>query len=215
MSSASEFGKDFGLVSEAVVTGRKAGWGHDVWKKLAHDENLMRTLLPAIQGRAEVTIKSRLTNSTVTTLPALKKPKRLKDCGVCSWGNATKPFASVDKLPAIKKHAVEYRDLIEPLDDFNLIEELGGEDAAVFSSVAEVETTISQFIAEQPNGASGHMLSDGKANLFYVHDPENHERVLYVSVCWDSDGSQWSVDCDPADTKQWRAERRVFKATVA
>ena len=35
-----EFGKDFGLIHEVVVTGRKAGATKEFWAKLAHDENL-------------------------------------------------------------------------------------------------------------------------------------------------------------------------------
>ncbi len=34
------FGKDFGLIHETIVTGRKVGAGKDFWAKLAHDENL-------------------------------------------------------------------------------------------------------------------------------------------------------------------------------
>ena len=33
-----DFGKDHGLIHEAVVTGRKVGAGQDFWAKLAHDE---------------------------------------------------------------------------------------------------------------------------------------------------------------------------------
>ncbi|MEK7767713.1 MAG: hypothetical protein AAB368_15905 [bacterium] len=55
MSGASEFGKDLGVVHEAVVTGRKAGWGREEWAKLAHDEVLMRSLLLVINGNGEAT----------------------------------------------------------------------------------------------------------------------------------------------------------------
>lgn len=34
------FGKDLGLIHEAIITGRKVGAGKDFWVKLAHDENL-------------------------------------------------------------------------------------------------------------------------------------------------------------------------------
>lgn len=35
-----EFGKDHGLIHEALVTGRKVGAGKEFWKKLAHDQEL-------------------------------------------------------------------------------------------------------------------------------------------------------------------------------
>jgi len=40
-----EFGKDIGLVHEAVVTGRKIGAGKEFWSKLAHDEELFRQVV--------------------------------------------------------------------------------------------------------------------------------------------------------------------------
>jgi len=54
MSSASEFGKDHGLIHEAVVTGRKAGWGADEWAKLAHHEGLMRDVRKVLLGTAAI-----------------------------------------------------------------------------------------------------------------------------------------------------------------
>lgn len=55
MGSASDFGKDLGLVHEAVVTGRKAGWGQKEWAQLAHDEEMMRRILSVLRGQAEIT----------------------------------------------------------------------------------------------------------------------------------------------------------------
>lgn len=213
MSSASEFGKDFGLISEAVVTGRKAGIGQAEWAKLAHDKGLWDAILPAIQGRAEVTPRSRLTTATATTLPATRTPK-LKDCdGVYLWAEAAKLFASADRPPAIKKREVEHRDLIESLNDFDLIQELGDEYPAVFASVAELETIISQMVIKQAGGKSGDLLNTG-ANIFYVRAPENHERVLCVSVHWDAGDSGWGVGSHPASAFRWRAGSRVFQATA-
>ncbi len=54
MSGASE--NDYELIREVVVTGRKAGWGPKEWAKLAENEELMRSLLPAIRGKAEVAV---------------------------------------------------------------------------------------------------------------------------------------------------------------
>ena len=42
MVRPSEFGKDFGVVHEAMVTGRKVGADKDFWSKLAHNEALFR-----------------------------------------------------------------------------------------------------------------------------------------------------------------------------
>lgn len=40
--SESEFGKDLGLVHEAVITGRKIGVSRTFWAQLAHNEDLFR-----------------------------------------------------------------------------------------------------------------------------------------------------------------------------
>ncbi len=45
-----DFGKDYGLIHEAVVTGRKAGAGKEFWAKLAHDSTLFENLVTFVRG---------------------------------------------------------------------------------------------------------------------------------------------------------------------
>lgn len=53
-ASTEEFGKDLGLVHEAVITGRKIGVGRDFWSRLAHDEDLFRRIVSlAIQPESQ------------------------------------------------------------------------------------------------------------------------------------------------------------------
>ncbi|MGB8473767.1 MAG: hypothetical protein WCE61_06740 [Candidatus Acidiferrum sp.] len=40
-----DFGRDYGLVHEAIVTGRKAGAGREFWAKLAHDRNFFEKVV--------------------------------------------------------------------------------------------------------------------------------------------------------------------------
>ncbi|MFQ5662185.1 MAG: hypothetical protein ACE5F2_02965 [Candidatus Paceibacteria bacterium] len=54
--SASNFGKDFGVVHEAVVTGRKVGADEKFWAKLAHDDNLFSQVMKVAEGLAEINI---------------------------------------------------------------------------------------------------------------------------------------------------------------
>lgn len=49
-STVSEFGKDNGLIHEAVVTGRKVGAGLTFWSRLAHDEGLFREIVKKVMG---------------------------------------------------------------------------------------------------------------------------------------------------------------------
>lgn len=43
-----EFGKDMGLIHEAVVTGRKVGAGHGFWATLAHSEELFKKVVALV-----------------------------------------------------------------------------------------------------------------------------------------------------------------------
>ncbi|PIR84788.1 hypothetical protein COU16_01210 [Candidatus Kaiserbacteria bacterium CG10_big_fil_rev_8_21_14_0_10_47_16] len=54
MSGASNFGQDHGLIHEAVITGRKAGWTSSEWAKLAHDEGLMLRIREVMHSRARI-----------------------------------------------------------------------------------------------------------------------------------------------------------------
>ncbi len=47
-TSVSEFGKDSGLVHEAVVTGRKVGASQTFWSRLAHNEDLFRRVVKEV-----------------------------------------------------------------------------------------------------------------------------------------------------------------------
>lgn len=47
-TSTSEFGKDHGLIHEAVVTGRKVGAGAIFWSRLAHDKKLFRRVVKEV-----------------------------------------------------------------------------------------------------------------------------------------------------------------------
>ena len=65
---------------------------------------------------------------------------------------------------------------------------------------------IADLLKKQPNGESGELLNDGKANLFYVQIGAS---VLVVNVSWD--GSGWNVyDWGLDEHCRWFGGRRVF-----
>lgn len=65
-----------------------------------------------------------------------------------------------------------------------IIEELGGEDAAMFHSSAELHATISSLIGQQPKGISGTLLNNGYMNFVYLRNPQNLKWVeLGTFVC--------------------------------
>jgi hypothetical protein len=45
-----DFGRDYGLIHEAVVSGRKAGAGREFWAKLAHDRTLFGKVVTFVRG---------------------------------------------------------------------------------------------------------------------------------------------------------------------
>lgn len=212
MSGVSEFGKDLGLLHEVVVTGRKAGWGPSEWAKLAHDGDLMASLLLVLQGRAEVVVRSRLTTPTVIKLPEHRKPQRLADRhGVWLSPEAKKLFASVKTLPNQEKREMSYADLCEPFGDFDIIADFGDKEKVVFPTVDRLQVAIVQLM-DMTDGGTLSLHADGKANIFYVPDPENSARLVYVYV--HRHGDEWSVHCNPAHGNHWDAGNRVFRATA-
>lgn len=74
----------------------------------------------------------------------------------------------------------------------------------------KAETTLSQICAlmeRQPNGEDGVLLTDGRANIFYVRDTNGALRA--VDVRWTAGG--WGVDaCLVESPDGWGGGSRVF-----
>lgn len=63
------------------------------------------------------------------------------------------------------------------------------------------------LIEAQPGGIAGDLLSDGKANIFYV---SCSGRVFAVSVYWLQDAQRWFVSVWLFDGYRWYAGSQVF-----
>ena len=50
-SEEREFGKEVGLMSEVIVTGRKVGADREFWKALAHDQNLFQIVVETVKAQ--------------------------------------------------------------------------------------------------------------------------------------------------------------------
>ncbi len=74
----------------------------------------------------------------------------------------------------------------------------------------KAETMLAQvyaFMARQPNGEEGVLLTNGWGNIFYVRDVNGELRA--VSVYWYGDG--WGVDASSVTYPDgWSGEHRVF-----
>ena len=86
--------------------------------------------------------------------------------------------------------------------DDPILAELGGNEAA--------ETTLTEMyaaMAAQPNGESGSLLNDGRANIFYIEDING--TLCAVRVLWHSGG--WRVNAHLiGHPLEWDANDRVF-----
>lgn len=51
--NASTFGKEFNLIYELILTGRKAGADHDFYATIAHDTDLLRQIVEAVKAMRE------------------------------------------------------------------------------------------------------------------------------------------------------------------
>ena len=52
-ASSEDFGKDFGLIHEAVVTGRRVGADRDFWKTISHDPMIYYRMVHFVKNGCE------------------------------------------------------------------------------------------------------------------------------------------------------------------
>ncbi len=154
-------------------------------------------LLEAI-GAVKVTVEEKF----VAKEKFREDSKEVKFYGI--WSNFTKWFLSSEGTieEPVGDQELRYGKLIKGSVDGPIIEELGGE--------AKAETTLSEMytlLKEQSNGEDGVLLTNGYANIFYVHDTSGVLRA--VNVIWFVGG--WRVSAysvvHPLD---WNAGFQVF-----
>lgn len=98
--------------------------------------------------------------------------------------------------------------LREPSLDGPILAALGGNDAA-----KTCLAYIAQLIKAQPKGEEGVLLTNGKANFFYVDN--NNGELLTVICSWESRCSRWDVGATPVShPDRWDAGRLVFSPAL-
>lgn len=80
-----EFGKDLGLIQEAVITGRRVGAGREFWSKITHDRELFEKIHLAVMGRAVITDFEIQDTGRPIFVPNNSTVARHKTRGVCVW----------------------------------------------------------------------------------------------------------------------------------
>ena len=161
-----------------------------------------------LRGAAKLTKVSFLNSVGSITPPGVKRPPVLKaGDGIYFWGNAKALFQNIESRP-LQKMGIAYGDLTERRNDFQILEEIG--DEPIFE-VEELSLQLARLLKKQAGGTAGPLLNDGKANIFFVRNPNNPEQVLYVFVGWRADAAGWLVRVDPASASAWRVGDRFFR----
>ncbi len=158
---------------------------------------LQKYLQNAIEGRFNQVIKVVTPDdkilefvSTVTVSATTKKfvvrdyiQKLRKTKNVYTGSNFEKWFFDKTVEPISSEQELNYHKLTKNSVDGPIIVELGGE--------AKVETTLAEmfsFIARQPNGENGVLLTNGYANVFFIRDMDGVLRAVHCDGCddgWD------------------------------
>lgn len=146
------------------------------------------------------------------TIPALTGPFVARKKFISNYGSAAKPgvriaYVSTELLDVIEDSQAEtvisYAQLTRQELDGPILTSLGNR-----PDLAVLLRQIYWLMEQQPNGESGTLLNNGRANIFYR---PGLKRV--VDVDWVAARGGWSVylsgDGDPC---RWGAGRRVFSS---
>ena len=97
------------------------------------------------------------------------------------------------------------QELIRNAYDREIIADLGGKEKCI-TKLSELRG----LLMKQPRGEEGILLTDGRANIFYVYDSAAVLRAVYVN--WNDNG--WYVNANDLDYNNWNENRRVFSSSA-
>lgn len=210
MSSYSE-----GQTHQLVESLEAAGYTPAQITKMGQSRGLLVQFRRVLEGIAEITQKEvavpplleLLSTSVVSATNELfvadKKFMLKGNGGIYSYlgENFTNWFLDKVEDPMSKTTLHGYK-LKQNSLDVAIIKEQGGE--------AKAETTLTEvysLMEKQPNSEDGVLLTNGWANIFYVHDTNATLRVVFVR--WRDDG--WDVSSHEVSSPPgWRAGAQVF-----
>lgn len=89
-----EFGKDHGLVHEAIVTGRKVGAGKSFWKGLAHDEDFFKKVMRLAEACGHAELINGMFISPAAQLELVRQRNTERN-----WGFTEEAFAALGEPP--------------------------------------------------------------------------------------------------------------------
>lgn len=167
----------------------------------------MEAVMRILQGSAKVVIEAvkLLTKLTTVTVPEAKEfvltDNVLKEANIYGWDNFKERFLG-KKCPGAKTATLAVHRLEKDSLDQPILAELG--DCA--------ETTMDHFVwlvTQQSKGQDGVLLTNSRANIFYIRDDENVLWAVYAR--WYSDDRYWGVGASSVeDPYGWDAGSQVI-----
>ncbi|MBL1434170.1 hypothetical protein COB87_001180 [Candidatus Wolfebacteria bacterium] len=165
-----------------------------------------------LSGKIELVKKSRL-NSVLFSLPKVVNPPLLRQEGDV-WLSTCAHKLFVDCEPVIMP-ACEYSywDFPRLMNDSDILREIGHE--SIFKDLNKLSVFIKHLQKKQPKGEKELLLRTEQENIFYVYDPDNLKKVLYVSDTRSLDHKDWDISIGSTDSEQRRfIGNRVFRNCI-
>ena len=96
------------------------------------------------------------------------------------------------KTAKVSLSVTGYFDLPTPMNDAEIQKQL--RERHIYNDASKFCSILAGMIVRQPSGEDGDLITNGKANLFYVRGKDNE--VFVAVVYWDFDIRAWRVRAD-------------------
>lgn len=207
---------DVDQAAELKYAFRRGDWTNEEIKRLCEGD-LLKEVRNVVRGAAEITVIKRLAHVATFDLPGHAQPFKpvsyfVTGKGLFVWEGFERLVLSaagacVEATPAIK---VAGFDLIRDSADEQIRNGLPTEH--VFPDAGVFCVYLAGMIDCQAGGKEGYLLTNGRANIFYVNVGN---RVVAVYVLWLADTRGWRVFACGLGGVTWVAGGRVFSAAAA
>ncbi|MFH1769701.1 MAG: hypothetical protein ABH833_03500 [Parcubacteria group bacterium] len=196
---------DVGTANDIKMALRRAGYTPEEVTLLKSGDNLEQ-YLQVLRGEARIVPIPLLTSVTTVQVNAVERFVASEafnpdDIRFYLWPNFRNYFLEkVEENVPTGEFAIQR--LERSVKDDAILRELGDKAEVVLAHFYEL-------IKRQPQGQEGDLLTDGRANIFYVRDAEN--MVWAVSAGWHSVSRKWYLNANPIDyPRSWCVGHHVI-----
>lgn len=201
-SQNADFGKDFGLIHEAAVTCRKAGWGKQEWSRLAHDQNLAELVGQVLRGEVLTVLKpfGVVTQCSVERPTSFSTDQLLRSTS-CAWVKhyGREWIAETANYTNIPDRRIDffYADVLRTVHSEELWD-MGFFVRVPFNNQVKLERSmflacLNALLEMEVVGSESSLLSVSRVNkFFYFMDPH----LVTVTVTWSRSRNKWVFAVD-------------------